>query len=237
MLPPWILFPEITKHWTEIQSVNDVFLLSFTNLASAICYYLLLYQVCLRRQGISISFPNQILDLGWDLKLPYRLPQRFQILRVRRSTLLILELILQKTIPRFHQVHSSQVMRSSQCIMLLGPAQWDELNFFSFKFQERIVQHFLPPQMSFRIYKETQLSLCILSPTRGQDSCSNFSRQPVVSHTRIECPSPILHVASLLMTSLPLMILFQAQDAELGFLAFITEHCGKYLALKNKEYV
>ena len=52
-------------------------------------------------------------------------------------------------------------------------------------------------------------------------------------HTRTDLPPQIRQTAPFLITSLPLLILFQAYDAKLGVVTFMIELFGKYLALET----
>ena len=60
-----------------------------------------------------------------------------------------------------------------------------------------------------------------------------FRGSQLSSKISTDRPSPILHTAPLLMTSLPLSILHQAYEAKLGLAASMMELFGKILALNT----
>ena len=69
---------------------------------------------------------------------------------------------------------------------------------------------------------------------RGDNTLGEcFRGSQLSSQISTDYPSPILHTAPLLMTSLPLSILRQAYEAELGLAASMMELFGKNLALNT----
>ena len=118
---------------------------------------------------------------------------------------------------------------------------------FSCSMRQRGIVQMISASKPSNIFSKTSVSHYFWSPSIKEQtfesvssSCQKdntlgeyFRGSHLYAHMSTNLPSPILHIAPFLMTSLPRIMLHHAYEAELGLAASMIVPFGKYLDLNT----